>query len=571
MATGNRMTALYITEAGLGRAEALREIYPDLMTQRYESGSFEAVWAASSAIIFIMAAGIAVRAIAPHIKDKASDPAVLVMDDNGNNIISLLSGHEGGANRMAEEIAAGTGASPVITTATDNAGLSSIDLFAKKNSLTIEDRSMLPGTSSRHLAEKTLKIYSDIPLVFPDDYISTDSPAEADVVISHRIIETRALVLRPRNLVLGMGLNTGTMIEEIRDGVKAFMHDNGYCPLSLRGIVTHEKKLSERGLREYARLSGLPLRGLTTEELNSVKGVEQSDAARRALGVQAVAEPAALLASGAGELLVKKVRSGNLTMALCRRPEMNSGTLRIVGTGPGGLDYMAPRALAALRDADAIVGYKTYLGQIERIIKGKEVIATGMTQEVARARAAVEEALKGRSVAVISGGDPGVYAMAGLVFEVMKSMETGTLDVEIIPGISALNACASRLGAPLMHDFAAISLSDRLTPWDLIEKRIEAAASADMVIALYNPKSKGRATHIDRAREIIMGHRPASTPVGIVRGATRENEDTALTTLEHMLDFDIDMQSTVIIGNSRSFSWRGWFVTPRGYSDKYDV
>jgi len=571
MATGNRITALYLTTDGLKQGEALKTIYPDIGIFRYKSQSFEGMWASSSAIVFIMAAGIAARAIAPYLSDKKTDPAVLVMDDMGKNVISLLSGHEGGANLMAEEIAAHTGAHAVITTATDNSSLSSIDTFAKENSLAIENRHMLAGVSSRHLENKTLKVYNELDIRLPQDYSSVDRPGDADVVIGNRIMETEALFLRPLDLVIGMGLNSGTTQEEISKGIEQFMRDNCFSIFSLREIVTHEKKLSERGLREYARLRGLRLRGFTTAELNEVKGVQESEAARRALGVQAVAEPAALIASGAKELLVRKVRSGNLTMALCRRVGSLTGSLRIVGTGPGGLDYMAGRALGALRQADAIVGYKTYLGQIEPLIKGKEVIATGMTQEVARARAAVEEAMKGRKVAVISGGDPGVYAMAGLVFEVLRSMDAGALEVEIIPGISALNACASRLGAPLMHDFAAISLSDRLTPWELIEKRLEAAASSDMVIALYNPKSKGRATHIDRAREIIMAHRLPSTPVGIVRGATREGEDRALTTLEQMLSFDIDMQSTVIIGNSKSFSWRGWFVTPRGYSDKYHV
>lgn len=565
------MTALYLTEGGRKLAEGLNALYPDLTVARYDSESFKSVWAASSAIIFIMATGIAVRAIAPLLKDKATDPAVLVMDDAGGNVISLLSGHEGGANRLAMEIASHTAAHAVITTATDNAGLSSIDVFARDNDLVIDNRDLLSRISAGHIRKGVLKVYSELGIPLPEDYTPMDYPGGAEVLITTKVYKTVGLFLRPRTLVLGMGLNSGTTEEEIRQRVEGFLGENSYSPLSLKCIVTHEKKLSERGLREYARKAGLPLRGFTTDELNSVEGVEESEAARRALGVQAVAEPAALLASGASEILVNKVRSGNLTMSLCSSDTSGHGALYIVGTGPGGLEYMAPRALGALRKADAIVGYRTYLGQIEMLISGKEVIATGMTQEVARARAAVEEALKGRKVAVISGGDPGVYAMAGLVFEVLRSMDAGVLDVEVIPGISALNACASRLGAPLMHDFAAISLSDRLTPWELIEQRLEAAASADMVIALYNPKSKGRATHIDRAREIILAHRPAHTPVGIVRAATRENEDAALTTLEHMPGFDIDMQSTVIIGNSRSFSWRGWFITPRGYSDKYEV
>ena len=196
-----------------------------------------------------------------------------------------------------------------------------------------------------------------------------------------------------------------------------------------------------------------------------------------------------------------------------------------------------------------------------------------MRQEVDRCAKAVEVAQQGRSVAVICSGDPGIYAMAGLVFEIIRKTEyDGKLpEVEIVPGIPALSSCAARLGAPLMHDFASISLSDLLTPWELITKRLEAAASADFVIAIYNPKSKGRPENINRAQEIILKHRPENTPVGIVKAATRENEKVTVTDLAHMLECEIDMQSTVIIGNSQTFVWKDRMVTPRGYGSKYNI
>jgi precorrin-3B C17-methyltransferase len=196
-----------------------------------------------------------------------------------------------------------------------------------------------------------------------------------------------------------------------------------------------------------------------------------------------------------------------------------------------------------------------------------------MRQEVDRCAKAVEVARQGRSVAVICSGDPGIYAMAGLVFEIVRKTEDdGDLPgVEVVPGIPALSSCAARLGAPLMHDFASISLSDLLTPWALIVKRLEAAASADFVIAIYNPKSKGRPKNINRAREIILKHRPENTPVGIVKAATRENETVTVTDLAHMLECEIDMQSTVIIGNSQTFVWKDRMVTPRGYGNKYKI
>ncbi|OGW41241.1 MAG: precorrin-3B C(17)-methyltransferase [Nitrospirae bacterium GWD2_57_9] len=252
------------------------------------------------------------------------------------------------------------------------------------------------------------------------------------------------------------------------------------------------------------------------------------------------------------------------------------GMLYVVGTGPGRVEHITPAAQEAIRNSDVIVGYDTYIDLIPELLSGKNVMSTGMTQEVDRCRKAVELALDNQVVTVISGGDPGVYAMAGLVFELLQSEEKKRPGqplprLLVIPGISALNASASRLGAPLMHDFACISLSDRLTPWNIIEKRLHAAAGADFVIVLYNPRSKGRAGHINRARGIIGKYRAGSTVVGIVKGAMREHETVIVTDLESMKDSDIDMQTTVIFGNSRTFVWNDLMITPRGYENKFEI
>lgn len=246
----------------------------------------------------------------------------------------------------------------------------------------------------------------------------------------------------------------------------------------------------------------------------------------------------------------------------------------IVGTGPGAIEHMTHAAVDAIRKSDVIVGYGTYLDLIRGLIHDKHVVTTDMTHEVERCKKAVDLAVSGKTVSVISGGDPGVYAMAGLVFELLRSEGARGIHlpvVEVIPGISALNAAASRLGAPLMHDFACISLSDRLTPWDVIEKRIDAAAAADFVIVLYNPRSKGRPYHTGRARDIILRHRNPDTAVGIVKSAMRKGERVIITDLKNMQEGDIDMQTTVIIGSSRTFVWEGLMVTPRGYEKKFKI
>ena len=256
----------------------------------------------------------------------------------------------------------------------------------------------------------------------------------------------------------------------------------------------------------------------------------------------------------------------------CNSSENNlsAGLISVVGTGIGSKDNMTPRAVNALADADVIIGYKTYLDLIPELLDGKEVISSSMMQEVDRCDNSFELAESGKKVVLVSGGDPGIYAMAGLILEIAAKRES-KVKVDIVPGIAAVNGCAARLGAPLMHDFATISLSDLLTPWEVIEKRLDAAASGDFVIAIYNPKSKKRTEHIVKAREIILRYRKKTTPVGIVTAASRENEVVVLTDLDTMLQEDINMQSTVIIGNSTTFSWNNYMITPRGYREKYKL
>jgi len=227
---------------------------------------------------------------------------------------------------------------------------------------------------------------------------------------------------------------------------------------------------------------------------------------------------------------------------------------------------MSHRAAAAIAAAQVVVGYDTYLKLIEEMLLDKEVIGTGMTQEIDRCQAAVEAAMTGKNVAVVSSGDPGVYGMAGLVLELVDQYPLVVQpEVVIVPGISAFGAAAALLGAPLMHDFAVISLSDLLTPWEVIEKRIEMAAAGDFVVALYNPKSTRRTIQIEKVREIMLCHRPGTTPVGIVRHASRPQQSLTLSELATFTGEHIDMFSLVIIGNSQTYVSDGRMITPRGY------
>ncbi|WP_261301197.1 precorrin-3B C(17)-methyltransferase [Paenibacillus andongensis] len=251
-----------------------------------------------------------------------------------------------------------------------------------------------------------------------------------------------------------------------------------------------------------------------------------------------------------------------------------SGKLLIIGFGPGSFEHITKRAREAIQESEVIIGYNTYVDLIAGLLSEQQVVRTGMTEEVSRAQEAVRQAKQGKKVAVISSGDSGVYGMAGLVYEVL--MEQGWtqhegVQVEVIPGISAVHSAGSLLGAPIMHDSCTISLSDHLTPWELIAKRVEAAGMADFVIALYNPRSGRRTRQIVETQRILLKHRSPLTPVGIVKSAYRDREHVVVTTLADMLNHDIGMLTTIIIGNSATKLYDGLMITPRGYQRKYTL
>jgi precorrin-3B C17-methyltransferase len=251
-----------------------------------------------------------------------------------------------------------------------------------------------------------------------------------------------------------------------------------------------------------------------------------------------------------------------------------SGKITLVGIGPGAVEHMTQRAREAIAEADVVVGYVTYIKLVADLLEGKEVVRKGMTEELDRAVSALEAARAGKKVALISSGDAGVYGMAGPTYEVLFQAGWTPADevqVEVVPGASAINACAARVGAPLTHDFCSISLSDLLTPWPVIARRLDAAAQADFVVALYNPKSGRRTRQIVEAQRLFLRHRRPDTPVAVVKSAYRRRERIEFTTLATMAESEIGMLSTVLIGNSHTFVRDGLMVTPRGYSNKYDI
>lgn len=250
------------------------------------------------------------------------------------------------------------------------------------------------------------------------------------------------------------------------------------------------------------------------------------------------------------------------------------GILNVVGIGPGNNMHMTPAVLKAIQEAEHIIGYTTYLRLIKDYIQGKEITRTGMSEEIGRAKAAIELAKEGKIVTLVSSGDAGVYGMLGLVFECLKEINWKRGDdpqLNIIPGISATNSCSSLVGAPLVHDACTISLSDLLTPWSVIEKRIESAAEGDFVIAFYNPASGRRQRQIVEAQKIIKRFRSGDTPVALVKSAYRNRQNIVMSDLDNFLDYEIGMLTTVIVGSSQTYMYEGYMVTPRGHRNKYDI
>ncbi|OIQ74639.1 cobalt-precorrin-3B C(17)-methyltransferase [mine drainage metagenome] len=289
-----------------------------------------------------------------------------------------------------------------------------------------------------------------------------------------------------------------------------------------------------------------------------------------------------MLAAGVGTngLLLEKHKyrgedGKNATVSIARMNEdkMNKGKILLVGFGPGSAEHMTYRAREAIAEADVVIGYSTYIKLVQELLEGKEVVRKGMTEEIDRCIEAYEQAKQGKTVALISSGDIGIYGMAGPTYEVLFQAgwtPDSEIVVEVIPGASALNACASLVGAPLTHDFCSISLSDLLTPWPVIARRLEAAARGDFVVALYNPKSGRRTRQIVEAQRILLQHRKPETPVAVVKSAYRRRQNIKLTTLAEMVDQEIGMLTTVLIGNSSTFIRESLMVTPRGYANKYD-
>jgi cobalt-precorrin 5A hydrolase/precorrin-3B C17-methyltransferase len=546
------------TAAGAAARDRLAAAWPD-RTRVYEGPVQDAVrtaFAQCEQLVCFLATGAVVRLVAPLLSGKTEDPGVVCVDEGGRFAVSLLGGHAGGANELACEVGEVLGAEPVVTTATDAVGLPGLDTLG----LPVEGD--VAGVSRALLDGEAVALRAEVVWPLPPLPVTDEGPYT--IRLTDRLVEAagREAVLRPPTLVVGVGASKGAPVEEVLGLVGDALREAGLSLASVAELATVDAKAAEPGIVEAARRLGVPLVTYSAEELAGVDVPNPSDAPLAAVGTPSVAEAAALV--GGGELLVPKRKSAAspamATCAVVRRP--GRGRLAVVGLGPGARDLLTPRAKAELRRARVLVGLDQYVDQIRDLLRpGTLILESGLGAEEERARTAVEEARKGQAVALIGSGDAGVYAMASPAL----AEASDDIDVVGVPGVTAALAAGAILGAPLGHDHVSISLSDLHTPWEVIERRVRAAAEADLVVTFYNPRSRGRDWQLPKALGILAEHRTPTTPVGVVRNASRPDESSRLTTLGALDPATVDMMTVVTVGNTATRDIAGRMVTPRGY------
>ena len=561
--------------------------HPADWDESYERASphIAALFEADRPILGLCASGILIRSVAPLLTAKWTEPPVVAVAEDGSVAVPLVGGHHG-ANALARTVAALTGGIAAITTAGD-----------LRLGLALDEPP--PGwriANPEQVGRITAALLRGEPVALVVETGGADwlragvidwaGQAERRVLVTDRNVEpgTDALVFHPPVLALGIGCERGCSAEEIADLAHATLAAMGLAALSVAAVVSVELKLAEPGIHALAASLGVPARFFPASRLlaETERLSERSEAAFRATGCWGVAEGAALAAAGPdGVLVVPKRKSHRATCAVARAPVpldaaaigRRRGTLAVIGIGPGDPAWRTPEASVAVAQASDVVGYGLYLDLLGRAIAGKHRHASDLGDEAARVCQALDLAAKGRSVALVSSGDAGIYGLASLVFELLDRAarpEWRTVEIRVCPGVSAAQAAAARAGAPLGHDFCVISLSDLMTPWEAIRTRLEAAAASDFVVTLYNPRSSRRPARLTQAVEILLRHRPPQTPVFLGRNLGRAGEAGHILTLSELESTEIDMLTVVIVGSSttrRLDSDPARLYTPRGYLD----
>ncbi|MCV6823243.1 MULTISPECIES: precorrin-3B C(17)-methyltransferase [Halocynthiibacter] len=544
------------------------------------------LFAAGTPVVGVCASGILIRAVAPLLADKTVEPPVVSVADDGSVVVPLLGGHRG-ANRLAKEIAEALESKAAVTTAGDVALGVALDAppagyrLANPEAAKPVMAALLAGGGARLEGEALFDLEhdanGDVALVV------TEAPVKGD---------DAQLVYHPQRFTLGVGCARNADPEELWELVQKTLADAGIAEGAIASVNSIDLKGDEPAMNEVAKRLGVPLRLFTAEELEAEASrlATPSDVVFAEVGCHGVSEGAALAAAGEDSILtVPKQKTANATCAIARTGEViteqkgrSRGRLSIVGIGPGQHSWRTPEASQLIAEAEELVGYGLYIDLLGPLAHGKTRSDFPLGGEEDRCRYALEQAAKGKNVALVCSGDAGIYAMGALVFELLDrgpdemgvSGAAHRVDVISTPGVSALQGAAARAGAPLGHDFCAISLSDLLTPREDIVKRLHAAAEGDFVIAFYNPVSMRRRTLLAEARDILLKHRPADTPVMLASSLGRPEEHVRYRKLSELEVDEVDMLTVVLVGSSHSklaqLGEGPRMYTPRGYARKID-
>lgn len=548
------------------------------------------LFAAGVPVIGVCASGILIRAVAPLLADKLTEPPVVSVSDDGSVVVPLLGGHRG-ANRLARDIASALGGAAAVTTAGDVS--LGIALDEPPLGWRVSNRDLAKGVMAQLLAGAKVHLtgelaqkpnpLSKLPQSGPEDkavqiWVDT-APAPEGLLGYH-----------PTTVTLGVGCARNCPEAELSDLVQGMLLKADVAPEAIAAVTTLDLKADEPAVLALAQSLDVPLRLFAAAELEeeTPRLKTPSDVVYAEVGCHGVAEGAALRAAGElGTLWYPKEKTANATCALAASPEpitvlrgRRRGRLSVVGLGPGQASWRTPEAARLVAQAEEIVGYSLYIDLLGPLAVGKPHSDFPLGGEEARCRYALERAGEGRNVALVCSGDAGIYAMGALVFELLARKDHGVSDaarrVEVVcsPGVSALQGAAARAGAPLGHDFCAISLSDLLTPREDIIRRLEAAAAGDFVIAFYNPVSKRRRTLMAEARKILLKHRPPETPVMLASSLGRPEEEVRYRCLKELDVDEVDMLTVVLVGSSQSriaqLGEGPRMYTPRGYARKID-
>lgn len=593
-----RAAIVALTAGGIALAARLKSLLPDSEVHAPASRAIgasvdekftdaaahlRALFSAGRPIVAVCASGIVIRALGPLLADKSREPPVVCVAEDGSCAVPLLGGHKG-ANALARALAGALGGTAAITTAGDlRLGLA---LDEPPDGWRIANPELVKSIAAALLGNEPVALHlecgdggwlSASGITFAKD-------ARTSIRVTDRAVAPAAgeLVFHPPVLGVGVGCERGAAGEDVIALVMSALESAGLRKESIACIASLDIKADEAAVHAAAENFGVPARFFDAEALEreTTRLANPSDLVFRETGCHGVAEGAALAAAGnGGALIVPKIKGARATCAIARAESpiaageigKAQGVLSVVGIGPGNKATLSPEARAAIAGATDLVGYSLYLDLLgEWPGVARHPYALG--EEEARCRAALDLAGEGRRVAIVSSGDAGIYGVASLVLELMDREDRPSwrrIAHSILPGISAMQAAAAQAGAPLGHDFCAVSLSDLLTPWSEIERRLAAAAEGDFVIALYNPASLRRRDHIERARDIVMRHRAPDTPVVLARNLGRTGETLSVIALHDLSAATVDMLTIVIIGNSRTKTMerggRIWVYTPRGY------